>query len=466
MREIKEDYKMNKKIVLLFFALLLLVSKSAFAVIDMRIQPVEGGNEVRFGKVGAYIPYISKAVTVSITADVNQQYQLVQTLVEPLANTQGFLLPASSFSVYAIKDGKATGTLNAERELPVSEGRAVVYTSDIQGMSASFTLVYVLKNSENILPGSYQGKLVFMVESPGAAQPVAPVVITITADIESLGTFVDITTATGAKTIVLNSAKAETSSFDLVVDIKKSLKEQFEISQSVTRLPESRQGKQLFPETLTVSAHGHRRGGGTAGSMPLTKGEQTLYISGTGGDEDCFVITYSLVDFEKQNAGNYQAEVQYFLKTQSGQKFLGNFALDITIDRLLDLTVTPEHDSGIRFQDVRLDQRPSRSEIVVEIRSNLGRQYQVSQQLPAALVNNEGKSIPSRYFTLRLADVGTKGLLQFDQPTAVKTGEMVLFVSDKDGSPDKFRIIYEFSADAHVEAGDYTGRIVYTISEL
>jgi len=265
---------------------------------------------------------------------------------------------------------------------------------------------------------------------------------------------------------VLNSGKAEAPAFDLSVDIRTPLKEQFEISQVLPNLPESTEGKQLTPGALTVRARGYKTGSGTSGSIPLAKGEQSLYISSPGGEADHFLITYTLVDPEKQNAGTYRTEVQYFLSTQGGQKLLVTFPMEITIGRIFDLIVTPQQPSGIQFQDVQLGQRPRSSEILVEIKSNVGRQYQVSQQLPVQLSSNGGASVPPRYFTLRLEDTGTKGLLKFPKPTEVKTGDMVLFISDKDGSPDKFKVIYEFSADASVPAGNYVGQIVYTISEL
>jgi hypothetical protein len=463
--------QMNKITMKLLFMLLFLslasIPKLAFAAFDVHIQPVDGGNELRYGKVSAQLPSLSKSLAVSITSDSGNQYQLVQTLAEPLSNGQGAFLSDSNFSVYAVRDGNLTGTLSTLHELPVSQGRTIIYTSDDKGTATSFNLVYVIKNNANITPGSYTGKLVFMVEFTGVGiKQAQPVVINVAAEIESLGANIEITTATGAKTIVLNTAKTGTSAFALAVDCKEPLKQQFEIIQSILRLPESKQGKQIASSVLKVNSNGYKKGSGTGGSIPVSSGEQTLYISGPNGEADRFIITYSLADIEQQNAGNYRTLVQYFLKTQDGQKLLGTFPLEMNIDRVFDLIVTPEQGTGIQFKDVPLDKKPRRSKMIVAIHSNTGRQYQVSQQLPAAMVNKEGKSIPPQNFTLRLLDTGSKGTVQFKEPTTVQTGEMILFLSDKAGSSDTFEIIYEFSADYSIEGGDYAGRIVYTISEL
>ncbi|MDD5702437.1 MAG: hypothetical protein PHU23_10360, partial [Dehalococcoidales bacterium] len=263
-----------------------------------------------------------------------------------------------------------------------------------------------------------------------------------------------------------NSTKPETSSCDLIVEINDPVKEQYELSQYIISLPESLEGRQIAAESVIVNAHGQKNGSGTTGNMPLVNGEQTLYVSNTAGDADRFVITYSLIDLEKLKAGNYKTAAQYFLKTRTGKKLLGTFPLTASVGRVFDLIVTAGPESGIQFKDVQLDKRPQHSEILVQIKSNLGRQYQVSQQLPSPLVNPGGTSIPPKYFTLRLEGADTKGTPRFTQATEVKTGEMVLFLSDKDGSPDRFKIIYELAADANVAAGNYMGTIMYTISEL
>lgn len=455
----------------LLFAFLFLsfigMPNSAYSAFNFQIQSIEGGNELRFEKINALVPSASKALTIAINSSGSQhQYQLVQTFREPLSNSQGVLLPESNFSVYAIKEGTIAGTLSVEQKMTVPQGRTIIYTSDTQGTAVSFTLAYVLNNSEKIIPGSYRGKLVFTLETLGETPPPPAVIITVSAEIESIGTQVEVTTATGAKSILLNSSKAETSSFDVAVNIKESLPEQFEITQYMPKLPESREGKKLLPDVLLLRSHNQKKGRGTTGSVPLSIGEHTLYISNPGKGEDNFIVTYNLVNAEKQKTGTYKTEVQYFLKTQTAQKLLANFPLEVTIERVFDLNVTPEQDSGIQFRDVPLDKTPRRSEMLVEVHSNIGRQYQVSQQLPAALVNAEGETITPKHFTLRLVDLGTKGSLQFIQPTEAKTGEIVLFLSDQEGSSDKFKIIYEFSADASVEAGDYMGKIMYTISEL
>jgi hypothetical protein len=455
----------QRSCLVLLFLYLILIPESAVAGIIARIQPVEGGNEVRFGKISAYAPFMSKAVSIAITSDTNQPYQIVQSLSRPMASSQGTTLADRSLSAYAVREGNIAGTLNAVHEFPVTTDRAVLYTSDQAGASASFTVVYVLKNSDNLLPGSYQGALVFTVESLAAGQSSTASILTITADIESPAKLVNITTTSGTKSILLNSAKAETSSFDLVVEISEPLKEPYEISQFIPSLPESQEGKQLPAESVLVNAHGQKSGSGTAGTMPLINGEQTLYVSSAGGEADHFAITYSLTGLEKQTAGNYKTAAQYFLKTKNGKKLLGTFPLTVSVGRVFDLIVTAGPESGIQFKNVQLDKRPQHSEILVEVKSNIGRQYQVSQQLPAQLTNPGGTGIPPQYFTLRLAGE-TKGMLRYTQPTEVKTGEMVLFLSDKEGSPDQFKIIYEFAADANIAAGNYMGTIMYTISEL
>ncbi len=134
--------------------------------------------------------------------------------------------------------------------------------------------------------------------------------------------------------------------------------------------------------------------------------------------------------------------------------------------RIFELLITPEPGGLIRFNDVKLNQPPQTSEVLVEIKTNTGRQYQINQHLYSSLTNKNSDVIPAKNFTLRQESIDTKGTLKFPAAGEVKTGDTVLFVSDKDGSPDKFKLIYELTATPEVRAGDYSTQITYSISEI
>jgi hypothetical protein len=62
--------------------------------------------------------------------------------------------------------------------------------------------------------------------------------------------------------------------------------------------------------------------------------------------------------------------------------------------------------------------------------------------------------------------MNTKGTLRLSVQQEVKRGDTVLFVSDDRGTPDKFKVIYELGIPSLIKGGDYSTKIVYSLSEL
>ena len=60
----------------------------------------------------------------------------------------------------------------------------------------------------------------------------------------------------------------------------------------------------------------------------------------------------------------------------------------------------------------------------------------------------------------------TKGNLRIASKIPVEKGNLLLFVSDPDGSSDKFKVAYELVCPADLKAGNYSSRITYTLTEI
>lgn len=439
--------------------------KFALATFSISVTPYEGGSDLRFGKTNNMEPYANKELVVSISSDIAKQYQLIQTLLDPLSNDRGDSLSRENFSVYAIRGSNKYGTVSVEQETSVSPSRAIIYTSTPQGLADSFNLVYVLKPPFNVPSGSYRGRIAFTLEPIDSTQQSVTTILNIFAEID-IESSIEIKTTTGSRAINLSSAKPEFQASDVLVDIKGNTGSQFKISQIIDQPLESSQGQRLPYEAVNFKINGARNGTGAAQEVTLSPRQDVVYTSGSRGDADNFAITYSLAEPEKQRAGKYRTNLKYIMEGMATQKLLGNFSLEVEIARIFDLIITPEMGGSMQFGDLKLNQPAKQSEVTVEIRSNIGRQYQVNQHLISGLVNKEGRVIPLKSFTLREEGVGTKGTLRFTAPAEIKTGETTLFISDKNGSSDKFKVIYELAPSAEVKAGDYSGNISYSISEI
>jgi hypothetical protein len=444
---------------------LALFPERAQAAFNISAIPYKGGSEIRFERASAVLPYTTEEVMVTVTSTIAKRYQIAQTLLSPLTNSQGQSLSRENMTVYALAGSSAGGTLTVQQEIAVSQGRQIIYISNAAGTTDSFKLSYILKPPFNVPSGTYRGRISFTLEPIDSNEQSVTVVLNISAEIAS-GSTVEMKTATGSSVIRLNSSRFDEETCDVIFTIKGSMGTPFRISQALSGIVESTEGNRLLPGAIRFRLSQARSGMGPNQDTFLSDGAQDLYLSSPAGGADNFVITYTLTDPEKQKAGRYRGKIRYFLEGASGEQLIGNLDLEIEVARLFDLKITPEMGGTIEFRDLKPQSTPQLSEVVFEVSSNIGRPYQISQSLGSGLVNKEGKAVPEKNFLLREESLDTRGRLQWGKATPIRTGEIILFVSDPVGSSDKFKVIYELKPSYDIIAGDYSTRFTYSISEI
>jgi hypothetical protein len=447
--------------------LLCAITDCAFAAFSLSAVPFEGGYDLRYGQVSLDKGRIDKEVVFSITSDIAKQYRVVQSLLEPLTNSSGKTFPPQSFVVYQLNGTNKFGALNVQQEIPVNFSRQTVYTSNPIGSSDSFTLVYSLVPSREIASGSYRGRIAFILEPMDSNEPPATVILNIFAEVE-IRSVIEITTETGAKDLRLRSDRPQENVARVMVNIKGDFGSQFRILQIIEQQPISNSGQVLDYEAVNFLGRDARKGTVINQPTPFSEGSQVIYTSSPSGEGDAFIVEYSLTDTAKQTAGTYTTRIKYVLESigAAGAELIDVLGLEIENPRAFELDITSEQGGIIRFSNIKPKQPPQTSEVVITVKTNIGKQYQVTQGVLSGLINKEGATIPAQYFTLKEESRGTKGALKFTIPAEVKTGDTVLFVSDADGSPDTFKMIYELSVPFEVNAGEYSTRITYSISEI
>lgn len=438
-----------------------------FAAFSLSVRPYEGGFDLDFGKINLASGPISKEITVNITSTIAKQYRLTESLLDPLSNLQGSSIATGTFTVYGIRGSNKGGTLNVEQELPVTLGRQVIYTSDQAGTPDSFTLVFTVKLSPDVASGSYRGRIAFTLEPIDSTQAPVVTVLNIFAEVE-IASSIEIRNGTGGKNILLTPDKERSEFSDCVIDIKGGLGNQFQISQVVTEQPLSQEGKLLDWEAVTLSGSGAKKGIVINQPIPLSNHQQVIYTSSVRGDADSFVVSYQLGDLSGQQAGTYRSKIKYILEGSafSASRLINTLDLEIDIPRVFDLIIKPEIGGSISFRDLRPNQPPKIQEVVFQIRSNIAKPYQVTQRAQSLLTSKEGYVIPKTNFTLKEESLETKGILKYPSKIELKQGEMVLFVSDSDGSADKFKVIYELTVPRDIIAGDYYTNFTFSVSEI
>ena len=148
-------------------------------------------------------------------------------------------------------------------------------------------------------------------------------------------------------------------------------------------------------------------------------------------------------------------------------ELIGELGLEVENERIFELVIIPpDQKTTIEFRNLKPKEPPQRNEVIIEIKTNLGKPYQVTQNVLSELTNKEGDIIPFKYFTITLESLDTKGNLEISGKQPVRKGDTILFISDQQGSSDKFKIIYELSTDWKIKAGDYSTRISYSLLEI
>ncbi len=467
--------KKNAEFRLLGFAAIiacfLVMVKFTFAaeIFDLSCLLTEGGYRLEFNSANLY-----KGVKVQVNTDVNTRYEVIQNIIRPLENREkpGVFL-RNNLVVRGVIGTNQYGNLRiSTSDIPVRSNESL-YVSNTEGGQDSFTLIYGLVNMENLDPGFYSGQISFTLQPIGGSvstvNRVLDVYVTVSEKTDSLPK-IEIGTSSGTRWVKLNSQKKDMQSFDVLAKINGRFNNLFRVIQFLTQPLESKEGNRLDSSAVNFVVKEASKGTAVDQNTPLSAQQQAIYTSSASGEADSnFVITYSLGDLSQQKAGKYNSRIQYFLEENGIPVSLETLDLEVEIERVFDVALTSENNqSEIKFSHVKPGEAIKKSEVIVQINTNLGKQYQLSQNVSSELINKQGDKIPIPYFSCRTESLATLGSLRFANNQEIKKGDTTLFVSDNKGSPDKFKVIYELSIpkNENIQAGDYSTRVTYSLLEL
>ena len=99
--------------------------------------------------------------------------------------------------------------------------------------------------------------------------------------------------------------------------------------------------------------------------------------------------------------------------------------------------------------------------------SSLRKPYQIIQTMPQPMVNDQGREIPAKFFTMRQELVkGDYGRVASDRFVPVDSGDKLLFTSDNSGSPAEIIITYRLTPSLEIPPGNYQTQVFYSLLEL
>ncbi len=447
------------------FSLLVFLSASASDNFDLSFNLTEGGFRLEFDQSRLY-----RGLNLEVNSNVSTRYEVIQKIIKPLENNQNpGIVIRDNFVVYALRGSNKFGNLRfMSNEHPVRSDD-VIYVSAPTGEADTFSLVYGIKNIENIEPGYYSGRIGFILNPIGSNRQQVTKILDVMVNINpSAKSTIEIITPGGARQVVLNSKKDGVQKAEVLIRIKGVYKEPFSISQSLSQSLESAEGSRLNDGTVNFMIQNAQKGVSINRFTPLTLQPQDIYTSSAPGVYDNeFVLLYQLGDISSQKAGKYLGRVQFILEERTAQKKIDTLQIEVNNERMFDFTVAPENQKyAIEFSNLTPLTPPKQNAVIFETRTNIGKPYQVIQGITSALTNKQGDIIPDRYFTFWTESLSTKGTLKFPKRQEVRSGNVVLFASDNQGSSDKFKIIYELECPKDAKAGDYSTNVTYSLSEI
>ena len=466
--------KMQKLFKKIIFGLILVASgifcHQAFAAFDLSYMLDGGGYRLEFDRIN-----FSRGITFSTLNDtLNNRYEIRQRIESPLRSRDNPAVTiGDNFVVRGFRGSNRFGDLRLPTGDIAVRNDELIYVSNPAGANDSFTLVYGIANSQELAPGYYTGRISLILNPINSSSMPVTKVIEVYVNIPNDGGSLSVTVASaeGASAIILNPSDSNDlrGAANAVVTINSSFNGPFRIMQMLPGPIQSQDGKFIDNNNLLFNIPDASKGVAINQPTPVSNNIQTIYSSRPDGSADkAFTIAYSLADPLSLVAGSYRSRIQYLLESAGKQINLGALDLEIRQERIFEISITPQDQRyNIDFANLKPSDGPRLNEVLIEVKSNLGRPYQVTQNVLSELENSNGDKIPAKYFSLQTFSVdNTKGSLKIASKIPVEKGNALLFVSDNNGAADKFKVIYELTCPADLRAGNYSSRITYTLTEI
>ncbi len=134
----------------------------------------------------------------------------------------------------------------------------------------------------------------------------------------------------------------------------------------------------------------------------------------------------------------------------------------------LNLQARPyEGGYDLRYHNIDLQAGRINKELVVDITSDIGKQYRLIQMLQEPLTNEQGVSIPQGSFVVyALRGTNRYGTVSVETDTPVFLGRTVLYTSNSAGLSDSFTLVYGLTVPPNQEIGSYRGRLQFTLEPI
>jgi hypothetical protein len=432
-----------------------------FAAVSLSVNPIDGSNSLRFENTAPTGEEKNQEIHIRVTSTNGGQFQVFQRILEPLMNEKGEAFNLQAIATQTLPNSNSSGTLYLQNADHLTMSDQLLYSSSAGGTSDSFIIGYSLNQGLINTGGSFRGRLIFTVRGQGASDQVTIDVFLETAP--SLKVAVK-GARNPSQVTVQGSDITEKTADSVMISFSGNGSQEIRIYQEVEDVPQNQETQELGPDVLQLDTEGETEGLRVPGLSSLGNNKTLIYASSK--DADSFVI-YFLVDtqqLQQQAAGLYVGKIKYSVETGQGtQEFPIN--LQCTVPPIFTMNVTTPP-GGVSFSHVLATNPPQEEEVMVTVLSNLNKPYQVFQNVPTNMVNEQGKEFNNQFFTIQVQlPSGQRGQTDFTEFTPVQTGEYPVFSSDAEGDTATFKVVYRLQGYAQMSPGNFLAPITFSLNQ-
>ncbi len=432
------------------------------AATNLSVNPMEGGNSLRFGRVDL-TALVNKEVRIRVSSSEGKQYQVFQRILEPLINERGLTLNPDGLRSYTMSGSNTAGTLYGQDQASLGYVEQLLYTSGPSGDSDSFTVVYSVDKSRINVSGNFLGKIFYTLRPIGGnAQQEIFLDVNLNISEEKK---LDLEASSGRELVRLSTQNLQ--------DQKGYLKLAFagnrgsiRIYQEMEEPPRDELNHEMnldnlrfWVEAASQSENSYRTPTRWAGKRQL------VYSSQEPTDSLLINFDFDPNQIVNQKAGLYRGRMRYVVESEELNE-MAHINLEAEVNPIfkLDVQYPP---GGMHFSNLLPGESPQVKEIEVKVKSNLGRPYMVTQNVSTTLTNDKGEKISAEFFSMKVGmDQDISGKTDFSGFSSVPRDAVPIYFSNAKGASTSFKVMYRLAPYPGMAPGDYSTAIVYTLEEM
>ncbi len=455
--------KGRERLIFFFFFVLVIdfLPYPAWAALRLNVRPLEGGNSIRFERLDRLNP--PQEVKVRITATDGRRYQLYQRLGQECISEKGERLDRSALQASAQPGSNSMGTLYLQHNEDVGFAEKVIYSSNETGVGDSFSLLYSVDPARIARPGRYSCRLTYMLRSEDGSE----------GDQAMLDVLIDAPPddrmewqVSSGRRLRLSSDRPTSQQDTVELQIESATTQPVRIDQEWLQFPADERMKEIDPQAVqySVSATHAPEGLRHAGWQAIDRDRTRIYSGDTPANRISVTFQLDPQASGRLSAGRYQGRLRYAMETADAPG--RNLDLDVIIEIRPMFELNVEYPSGpLTFPRLLAGMPPQTKEVVVQVKNNSGRPYVVTQNVGTPLANERGAPLAAERFLLKVDSEGVKGKSLYPEFQSVPVGQRPLFMSDAQGSPAEFHVLYVIEPYPQMDAGNYQTSITYSLEQ-